>query len=160
MRSKPHTALTAPLVLHHTRIYKCAMKKLGFNGRIVIYHSSLVKGAMNAARVCKLRNSVKKRLNFFFFSQAKGGTKTIAYLTLSIAEGSNFWSLNRLIYDCKLQNERATLWHNWQLKNWRRSHTLKGDGRIFLKSLRDASFNKDLSNEPNFDRIHLAGQYL
>jgi hypothetical protein len=27
-----------------------------------------------------------------------------------------------------------------------------GDGRIFLKNLRDASFNKDLSNEPNFDR--------
>ena len=26
---------------------------------IVIYHSSLVKGAMNAARLCKLRNGVK-----------------------------------------------------------------------------------------------------
>ncbi len=35
-----------------------------------------------------------------------------------------------------------------------------GDGRIFLKTRRDASFNIDLSNEPNFDRIHLAGQYL
>jgi hypothetical protein len=35
-----------------------------------------------------------------------------------------------------------------------------GDGRIFLKSLRDASLNKDLSNEPTFGRIHLAGQYL
>jgi hypothetical protein len=34
-----------------------------------------------------------------------------------------------------------------------------GDGRIFLKSLPDASFNKDLSKEPNFDRSHLAGQY-
>jgi hypothetical protein len=61
MRSKAHTTLTAPLVLHHTRIYKCAMKKFGFTGQmrnelffIVIYHSSLVKGAMNAARVCKL----------------------------------------------------------------------------------------------------------
>jgi hypothetical protein len=32
---------------------------------IVIYHSSLVRGAMNAARLCKLRNGVKKRLNFF-----------------------------------------------------------------------------------------------
>ncbi len=30
-----------------------------------------------------------------------------------------------------------------------------GDGWIFLKSRCDASFNKDLSNEPNFDRIHL-----
>jgi hypothetical protein len=35
-----------------------------------------------------------------------------------------------------------------------------GDGRIFLKTRCNASFNKDLSNEPYFDRIHLAGQYL
>jgi hypothetical protein len=32
MRSKAHTALTAPLVLHHTRIYKSAMKK--FDGQM------------------------------------------------------------------------------------------------------------------------------
>ncbi len=38
---------------------------------IAIYHSSLVKGALNAARVCKLRNGVKKRLNFFFFQWSK-----------------------------------------------------------------------------------------
>jgi hypothetical protein len=38
---------------------------------IVIYHSSLAKGAMNAAPVCKLRNGVKKRLNFFFFQRPK-----------------------------------------------------------------------------------------
>jgi hypothetical protein len=31
------------------------------------------------------------------------------------------------------------------------------DGRIFLKNLRDTSSNKDLSNEPNFGLIHLAG---
>jgi hypothetical protein len=54
------------------------MKKIIFNGQmrnklffIVIYHSSLVKGAMNAAHVCKLRNGVKKRLNFFFFQGPK-----------------------------------------------------------------------------------------
>ncbi len=35
-----------------------------------------------------------------------------------------------------------------------------GDMRIFIKSRRDTSFNKDLSNEPTFGRIHLAGQYL
>ncbi len=35
-----------------------------------------------------------------------------------------------------------------------------GDGRIFLKTRRDASFNKVLSIEPNFDWIHLAEQYL
>ncbi len=75
-----HTALTAPLVLHHTRIYKRAMKKIIFNGRmrnkhflIVIYHSSLVKAAVNAARVCKLRNGVKKTHQFLLFTMAKGG---------------------------------------------------------------------------------------
>jgi hypothetical protein len=54
------------------------MKKFGFNCQmrnepflIVIYHSSLVKGAMNAARLCKLHNGVKKRLNFFYFQWQK-----------------------------------------------------------------------------------------
>jgi hypothetical protein len=56
------------------------MKKFGINGQlrnklffIVIYHSSLVKGAMNAARICKLPNGVKKTLQFLLFSMAKGG---------------------------------------------------------------------------------------
>jgi hypothetical protein len=78
MRSKAHTALIAPLVLHQTRIYKCAIKKFGFNCQmrnetflIVIYHSSLVKGAMNAARVCNCAMVLKKRLNFFFFQWPK-----------------------------------------------------------------------------------------
>jgi hypothetical protein len=31
------------------------------------------KGAMNAARVCKLRNGVKKMPQFLLFSMAKGG---------------------------------------------------------------------------------------
>jgi hypothetical protein len=51
------------------------MKKFGFNCQmrnepflIVIYHSSLVKGAINAARVCKLGNSVKKLPQFLLFS--------------------------------------------------------------------------------------------
>ncbi len=39
------------------------------------------------------------------------------------------------------------------------SHTM-GDGRIISKNLRASLFNDDLSNEPNFLRIHLAGQYL
>jgi hypothetical protein len=80
MRSKAHSALTGPLVLHQTRIYKCALKKFGFNCQmhnepflITIYHSSLVKGAMNAARVCKLRNGVKKTPQFLLFSMAEGG---------------------------------------------------------------------------------------
>ncbi len=33
-------------------------------------------------------------------------------------------------------------------------------GRIFLETFRTSLFNKDLSNEPNFGRIHLAGEYL
>jgi hypothetical protein len=95
MRSKVHTALTAPWVLHHTRIYKRAMKKIIFNGQmgnkhflIVIYHSALVKAAVNANRVCKLRNGVKKMPQFLLFLMAKVGTKNIAHL--SIAEGSSF----------------------------------------------------------------------
>jgi hypothetical protein len=50
------------------------MKKFGFNCQmrnepflIVIYHSSLVKGVMNAAHVCKLRNGVKKAPQFLLF---------------------------------------------------------------------------------------------
>jgi hypothetical protein len=51
------------------------------------------------------------------------------------------------------------------VKSTRCSHTLKGsheirDGRILLEHPRDASFKKDLSNEPNFSRIFLAGQHL
>ncbi len=35
------------------------------------------------------------------------------------------------------------------------------EGRlIFLKTFRASLFNDDLSNEPNFGRIHLAAQYL
>jgi hypothetical protein len=40
---------------------------------VVIYHSSLVKGAMHAARVCKSRNGVKKTPQFLLFSMVKGG---------------------------------------------------------------------------------------
>ncbi len=34
---------------------------------IVIYHSSLVKAAMNAASVCKLRNGVQNTPQFLLF---------------------------------------------------------------------------------------------
>jgi hypothetical protein len=71
------------------------MKKIIINGQmwnkpflIVIYHSSLVKAIMNAARVCKLRNGVNKTPQYLLFSMAKGGTKTIAHL--SIAKGLSF----------------------------------------------------------------------
>ncbi len=51
--------------------FNCQMRNESF--LIVIYHSALVKGAMNAARVCKLRNGVKKMPQFLLFSMAKGG---------------------------------------------------------------------------------------
>jgi hypothetical protein len=96
---------------------------------------------MNAARICKLRNGVKKHLNFFYFQWPKVDQVRSEYFRSY---------LNWL--------------HNWQLKNRRRSHSLKGsrsmgDGRIFLKT-RDVSIKKGLSNEPTFGLIHLAGQYL
>jgi hypothetical protein len=43
---------------------------------IVIYHSSLVKGALNAARVYKLLNDVKKTPQILLFSMVKGGPST------------------------------------------------------------------------------------
>jgi hypothetical protein len=56
------------------------MKKSGFSSQmqnepflIVIYHSSLVKGAMNAVCLCKLRNGVKEKPQFLLFSMLKGG---------------------------------------------------------------------------------------
>jgi hypothetical protein len=55
MCSKAQTTPTAPLVLHHTRIDKYAMKKIDINGQwrnklilIVIHHFSLVKATIVA----------------------------------------------------------------------------------------------------------------
>jgi hypothetical protein len=56
---------------------------------IVIYCSSLVKAAMNPARVCKLRYGVNKTAQFLLFSMARGGTATIWHL--SIAGGLSFF---------------------------------------------------------------------
>jgi hypothetical protein len=57
------------------------MKKFAINGQlrnklflIVIHRFALVKAAMNALRICKLRNGVNKRPQFLLFSTAKGGT--------------------------------------------------------------------------------------
>ncbi len=48
---------------------KCGIKLF----LIVIYHSSLVKAAMNTARVCKMRNGVSKTPSKSSFSTVKGG---------------------------------------------------------------------------------------
>jgi hypothetical protein len=78
MRSKAHTALTAPLVLHHTRIYKRAMKNI-INGQMqnkpflnVIYHSSLVKAAMNLRPFVKRAMVLAKQPLCLLFSTVKG----------------------------------------------------------------------------------------
>jgi hypothetical protein len=64
MRSKAHTAPTASLVLHRTRIEKYDTKKFIINDQwwnklflIVINRFSLAKAAMNAPGVCKLRKN-------------------------------------------------------------------------------------------------------
>jgi hypothetical protein len=79
---------------------------------IVIYHSSLVKVAMNAAHVCKLRNRVKKMPQFLLFSQAKGRTKTIAHL--SIAEGMRFEAQigSFMIVNCGMKENYLIQMHN------------------------------------------------
>jgi hypothetical protein len=88
------TVIGCAFALYHTRIYKWAMKKIIINGLqnkpflIVIFRSSLVKAAMNAAHVCKMCYGVNKTPQYLLFLMAKGVTKTIAQM--SIAEGSSF----------------------------------------------------------------------
>jgi hypothetical protein len=67
------------------------MKKIIFNGQrrnkhflIVFYHSSLVKGAMNAAGLCKLRNDVKKNASISSIFNGKRWTKCAVNISLAI----------------------------------------------------------------------------
>jgi hypothetical protein len=67
-------------------------EKFSINGQLqnklflmVIHGFLIVKAAMNASRICKLRNGVNKTPQYLHFSTAKGGTKTIPHL--SVAEG-------------------------------------------------------------------------
>jgi hypothetical protein len=55
------------------------MKKITYNGQlrnehffIVIYHSSLVKAAVNGLRICKLCSGAKKTPQFLLFPMVKG----------------------------------------------------------------------------------------
>ncbi len=85
---------TALLVLHHTWIHKCAMKKFGFNCQlrnepflIFIYNFSLLKGAVNAARVCKLHNGVKKNASISSFFRGQRWTKCAMNILRSSLKG-------------------------------------------------------------------------
>jgi hypothetical protein len=71
MRSKTHTALTVPLGLLRKMIDKCAMINFCINSQlrnklfwIVNHRFSLVKAAVNAPRICKMRNGVNKTPQF------------------------------------------------------------------------------------------------
>jgi hypothetical protein len=77
--------------------------------------------------------------------------------------------IKRLNFLIQVRNEYSPQLYNCctivNLKTRRRSKTLKGSqrmrgGQIFLKTFGASLFNEELSNEPNFGRIHLAGQYL
>jgi hypothetical protein len=67
------------------------MKKSGFDSQmrnepflIVIYHSTLVKGAMNAARLCKLRNGVKKNASISSIFNGQRWTKSAMNISAAI----------------------------------------------------------------------------
>jgi hypothetical protein len=78
MRSKLHTALTAPLVLHRTKLDKCAMKKFSIKAKlcnklflVVIHRFSLVKAAMNALAFVKCAMVGAKCPQFLLFPTAQ-----------------------------------------------------------------------------------------
>jgi hypothetical protein len=54
------------------------------NAEFVIYHSSLVKGAMNAARVCILRNGVKKNASISSIFNGHRWTKCAMNISAAI----------------------------------------------------------------------------
>ena len=66
------------------------MAKCAINIFIIYCHLSFFTGKSRyeCCASLKLRSGVKKMPQFFLFSLAKGGTKTIAHL--SIAEGLSF----------------------------------------------------------------------
>jgi hypothetical protein len=106
MRSKAHTAPTAPLVLHRSKIDKCAMKKFGVN------YFSLVKAAMNAPHICELRNAVNKMPQFLLFSIVKHCLKNRPHFTFyteeatnAILYGAQVYALALRRYDVKLHEE-------------------------------------------------------
>jgi hypothetical protein len=76
---------------------------------IVIYHFSLVKAAMNAPHVCKLR---KNRLT------------GINHCTIVLSK-----SINRRIYDCKLRNEKKFIPSALRIH---RSHLLQKQGGALI----------------------------
>ena len=94
---------------------------------------------MNALRICKMRNGVIKRPQFLLFSTAQ-------------VRNEYSPQLSKLLYKRKLKNKEALKYFKGLSED--------GGGWIFLKTFRASLFNEDLSNEPNFSRIHPTGQHL
>jgi hypothetical protein len=61
---------------------------------IEIHRFSLVKAAMNALRICKMRNGLAKRPQFLLFSTAQ-------------VRNEYSPQLSKLLYNCKLNNKEA-----------------------------------------------------
>ncbi len=109
---------------------------------IVIHRFSLVKAAMNARRICKMRYGVRKTLSISSLIQLSKCAMNILRSYLNFCTIVN-WKIRK---------------HSNSLKGSQRMGV--GGRRIFLKTYRASLFNEDLSNEPHFGRIHLAGQHL
>jgi hypothetical protein len=92
-------------------------------------------------RFCNLRNGVNITPQFLLFSIAIGGPSANEYSP----------QLSNLLYNCKLKNKEALQYFEGLSED--------GGRAGFLKTFCASLFN-DLSNESNFSRIHLAGQYL
>jgi hypothetical protein len=146
--------LTAPLVLHRTRIGKCAMKIFGINCGIiffiVIHRFSLVKAAMNAPRLCKSSKGCLTGTGH----GAMVFTKCLNFLIFQLPKAEQ-----RKLRNCQIG---CLIGH---LKKRRRSNTLMGFQRTggtqnLLKSICASPFIQDLSKKTTFSPIHLAGQYL
>ncbi len=140
LRSKAHTAPTAPLVLHHTRIGKCALKIFGANCGINFFDRhrfSLVKAAMNAPHLCKLRKECLTGIC----------RDAIVLKNVFISLFSNCQRRNK--DHCAHLNWLP----NWQLKTRRRSNTLLGCYYPWLLSNKSFTFNNVFSLEGKWNRI-------
>jgi hypothetical protein len=143
-----HTAPTAPLVLHHTRIGKGSMKKFRINYQwrseifsIIIFHLSIGKAVMNTLRLCKLCKdyllALASTVNILSFKLlGREGWR------LYKEKGETQFSLRKIRKSAF--EKSAMIFHirhlswlpNWQLKTRRRSNTLKCSQRMGADKIR------------------------
>ncbi len=68
-----------------------------------------------------------------------------------LLQHKNASTLSQVISVLKIE---LKTWLSFDVFECEKNHSM-GDGRIFLKTCRDVSFKKGLSNEPTFGLIHL-----